>query len=123
MRLFLSPALALALLVAGLPAIAQAVAADGEESHWFKQPSPADIVSVYPRTAARLGHYGRVKLSCAVQPDGSLARCGIVSEDPADEGFADAALKLAKLYKMASPDGSPLPRTTVEVPIRFSLAP
>jgi protein TonB len=123
MRLLVSPALALALFVAGSPAIAQAVAADGEGPHWLKQPSPADIVSVYPRTAARLGHYGRVRLSCAVQPDGSLARCDIVSEDPADEGFADAALKLAKLYKLASPDGSPLPRTTIEVPIRFSLAP
>jgi protein TonB len=123
MRLFVSPALALALFVADLPVMAQAVAADGAGTHWLKQPSPADIVSVYPRTAARLGHYGRVKLSCTIQPDGSLARCDIVSEDPADEGFADAALKLAKLYKLASPDGSPLPRTTIEVPIRFSLAP
>ena len=122
MRLFPLPVLALALFVAGSPAIAQA-GADGEGAHWLKQPSPADIVSVYPRTAARLGHYGRVKLSCTVQPDGSLTRCDIVSEDPADEGFADAALKLARLYKMASPDGSPLPRTTVEIPIRFSLAP
>ncbi len=123
MRLFLAFVLALPLFVAGWPAMAQSVATDDAGPRWLKQPSPADVVSVYPRTAARLGHYGRVKLSCAVQPDGRLARCDIVSEDPPDEGFADAALKLTKLYKVAAPDGSPLPRTTVEIPIRFSLAP
>jgi protein TonB len=120
MRLFRLAPLALSLSVVGSAGSAQSAAT---ETHWLKQPSEADVAAVYPRVGARLGHYGRVTLNCAVQPDGSLTRCEIVSEDPADEGFADAALKLSKLYKMASPDGSPLPRTTVDVPIRFSLAP
>jgi protein TonB len=123
MRSFLTAALALPLFVAGAPASTQPLASVGAEPRWSRRPSTADIVGVYPRTAARLGHYGRVELRCEVQPDGGLNRCEILSEDPADEGFADAALKLSKLYKMASPDGSPLPRTTVDVPIRFSLAP
>jgi len=123
MRLFLAPALALPMFVAGMLAFAQPVAATAAEPHWLRQPSSTDVAAVYPRVGARLGHYGRVMLSCMVQPDGSLARCEVLSEDPADEGFADAALKLSKLYKLASPDGSPLPKTTVEVPIKFSLAP
>ena len=120
MRLFPWALLAVSLFVPGSSASAQPATA---EPHWLKQPSSEDIAAVYPRVGARLGHYGRVTLNCTVQPDGSLARCEILSEDPADEGFADAALKLSKLYKVASPDGAPLAKTTVEVPIRFSLAP
>jgi protein TonB len=119
MRLSRSARFALSFFVVGSAGSAESAAA---EAHWLNQPSPADVAAVYPRTGARLGHYGRVTLSCTVQPDGGLSRCQVVSEDPADEGFADAALKLSKLYKMASPEGSPLPRT-VDVPIRFSLAP
>jgi protein TonB len=121
MRLFLLASFTLILFSGGSAAWAQGAIAG--EPHWLKQPSMADIVGVYPRAAARLGHYGRVTLSCVVQPDGGLSRCQVVSEDPADEGFADAALKLSKLYRIAVSDGSPSPRTTVEVPIRFSLAP
>jgi len=120
MRLFVMAPFAMSVFFVGSPALAQTAKV---EPHWLKQPSSEDIAAVYPRSGARLGHYGRVTLSCTVQPDGSLARCEILSEDPADEGFADAALKLSKLYKLASPDGSPLPRTTIEVPIKFSLAP
>jgi protein TonB len=121
MRLLLLASFVFPALVVGHGALAQgAVAA---EPHWLKRPSSDDIVAVYPKVGARLGHYGRVILSCAVQPDGSLSRCQVVSEDPGDEGFADAALKLTKLYKMGSPDGLPLSRTEVQVPIKFSLAP
>jgi protein TonB len=120
MRLFPRALLAMSLLVLGSSASAPPTAA---QPHWLKQPSSADMAAVYPLKGARLGHYGRVTLSCTVQPDGSLARCDVLAEDPGDEGFADAALKLSKLYKVASPDGSPLPRTTVDVPIKFSLAP
>jgi protein TonB len=122
MRMSLLAPVALTVFVGGSAALGQ----DGSTiagPHWLKQPSPADVVAVYPRSAARLGYNGRVTMSCTVQPDGSLTRCEIASEDPPDQGFADAAIKLSKLYKLASPDGSPLPRTTVDVPIRFSLAP
>jgi protein TonB len=115
----LSAMFAMPLLAASGAASAQAA----DTPRWLKQPSSADIAAVYPRVGARLGHYGRVSLRCAVQPDGGLARCEVLSEDPADEGFADAALKLVRLYKLASPDGAPPPRATIEVPIRFSLAP
>jgi protein TonB len=119
MRLSIWAPVALSLCVTGI--VASSLRAAGEP-HWLRQPSSADMAAVYPRVGARLGHYGRVTLNCAVQPDGGLARCQVMAEDPGDEGFADAALKLAKLYRMASSDASPLPRT-VEVPVRFSLAP
>jgi protein TonB len=121
MRLLLPALFALPMFAAGPTVLAQGVVA--VEPHWLKQPSLAEIAAAYPRTGARLGHYGRVTLSCTVQPDGSLARCQVLSEEPGDEGFADAALKLSKLYKMASTDGAPLPRSSIDVPIKFSLAP
>jgi protein TonB len=123
MRSFPLAPFVLSCLVAGAPAAAQTVTAAGAEPHWLKQPSTADMAAVYPRVGARLGHYGRVTLNCAVQPDGSLAHCEVVSEDPGDEGFGDAALKLSRLYRMAPPERSPLPRPTIDVPVRFSLAP
>ena len=50
--------------------------------------------------------------------------CSVVSEDPADQDFGDAALKLSKLFKMRpqSKDGVPTGGGTVRIPIRFQIA-
>lgn len=121
MRPFLLAVLATPVFAFACPSLAQSTSAD--PPHWLSQPSNADIVAVYPRKAARLGHYGRVVMNCAVMPEGNLGHCMISSEDPADEGFAEAALKLVKFYKLGSANSAHLPRTTVDVPIYFSLAP
>jgi len=90
---------------------------------WSFQPTSEDIAAVYPHRAARLGHYGRVEMSCSVLADGSLARCVADSEDPPNEGFAEAALKLAKYYRLAPDAAASMGAARVEIPIRFSLAP
>jgi protein TonB len=46
-----------------------------------------------------------------------------VSEDPADYGFGDAALKIAKTFKMKpqTKDGAPVDGGQVRIPIRWVL--
>jgi protein TonB len=48
----------------------------------------------------------------------------VLSEDPADQGFGDAAIKLSKLFKMRpqTKDGAPTNGGTVRIPIRFQIA-
>ena len=54
---------------------------------------------------------------------GTLEGCSVTSEDPADMGFGDAALKMSKLFKMRpmSRDGQPVDGGTVRIPLRFVL--
>ena len=67
---------------------------------------------------------GRAEISCTVLANGKLSDCSVVSEDPADQQFGDAALKLSKLFKMRpqTKDGAPTSGGTVRIPIRFQIA-
>ena len=62
-------------------------------------------------------------ISCRVNARGTLDGCSIVSEEPGDMGFGDAAMKMSKLFKMRpqTRDGQPVDGGTVRIPIRFSL--
>ena len=67
---------------------------------------------------------GKAEISCTVMASGKVANCNVISEDPSDQGFGDAALKLSKLFKMRpqSRDGVPTSGGTVRIPIRFQIA-
>jgi len=60
---------------------------------------------------------GAVKVTCTVTPDtdgkGHLSNCIIVSDDPPNEGFGAATLKLTKLWVMKPKvvDGKPVEGT------------
>jgi protein TonB len=77
----------------------------------------------YPDRASRMEVEGRASLSCTVNARGTLEGCSVTSEDPADMGFGDAALKMSKLFKMRpmSKDGQPVDGGTVRIPLRFVL--
>ena len=66
---------------------------------------------------------GKATLNCTVDAKGQLQSCSVVSEEPADMGFGDAAMKLSKLFKMRpqTKDGQPVDGGTVRIPLRFSL--
>jgi protein TonB len=91
---------------------------------WASRPSGDDISRYYPGRAERMEIGGKAEISCQVLSNGKLTGCTVVSEEPADQEFGDAALKLSKLFKMKpqSKDGVPTNGGTVRIPIRFEPA-
>ncbi len=59
-----------------------------------------DMARYYPDRAAWLERTGNVLLQCLVTAKGAVSTCSVLSEDPSEYGFGDAALKLSKLFKL-----------------------
>lgn len=88
------------------------------DPHWLRR--PRDLQRYYPPRALRLGVEGSVLLDCLVATTGHL-RCSVISETPADWGFAAAALRIAADHQMtpAMRDGAPVEgRYRMRVPFR-----
>lgn len=62
-------------------------------------------------------------LHCTVDARGNLNNCNIVSEEPENQDFGNAAMKLSKLFKMKpqTKDGAPVDGGQINIPIGFRL--
>jgi protein TonB len=91
--------------------------------HWTRLPDAEDLARYYPDRALRMNQSGSARMSCVVTATGTLQDCSVASETPADFGFGDAALKMAKLFKMQpkTEDGAPVGGARVFIPIRFNV--
>jgi protein TonB len=71
-----------------------------------------------------LGKGGVVTISCTVTEKGALASCSTSDEDPAGFGFADAAVKISKFFKMKPKqvDGQSVAGGSFTTRIRFNIA-
>ena len=89
--------------------------------NWTRAPAGDDMSTYYPDRAQREGLNGRAVIDCTVTDDGHLDNCTAISEEPANYGFGDAALKLAHLFKMKPQmaNGAPVGGARIKVPIRF----
>jgi len=65
-----------------------------------QRPSNEDMARYYPDRAQRMGANGRATFSCTVTANGKLVDCSITNEDPPDQGFGDATLKLTRIFKL-----------------------
>jgi protein TonB len=87
---------------------------------WIRQPDGDELAQYYPERASRMGVSGRAVLHCTVSAQGTLS-CSIASEDPQDQGFGEAAMKMQHFFKMRpqTRDGVPVAGGQINVPIRF----
>lgn len=84
----------------------------------------ADPLQYYPAAARKLNIEGFASIACYVRADGALRDCVVQSEDPPGNGFGEAALQMAPLFKMrpATSDGQPIESPTpIIIPIKFRL--
>ena len=64
---------------------------------WLRQ--PRDLARYYPPRALARDITGSVLLDCRVDTNGAL-NCSVISETPTGWGFGDAALRIARDYRM-----------------------
>jgi TonB family protein len=88
---------------------------------WVAAPSFDDVAGAYPARGG--GVEGYAVAHCEVLRSGDLTRCIVSKESPTRHDFAQAALKLARKFKVSpevmkyAPHGAPI---EVDIPIRFA---
>ena len=88
---------------------------------WVEVPNADDMAAVYPAKALTAHLGGRAVIQCAASADGGLSGCMVTAEEPAGEGFGQAAMSLTPKFRMqtALQDGAPASGLTFSIPIRF----
>ena len=89
---------------------------------WVALPSAADFQASFPSTANGVNDV-RVTLVCQAVTGGALSQCAVDREEPAGQGYGQAALSLAPKFRLGpwSQDGQPTAGAKVRVPIHYQM--
>lgn len=66
---------------------------------WSRRPNGADYARFYPPRALEREIEGAVSLDCTVDAEGRLT-CTVRSEEPANMGFGEAAVRISRQFRM-----------------------
>lgn len=91
---------------------------------WARAPDFADLAAGYPQAGAGIEGYAAVhcKVDRSGADAGELSHCQIIKEAPFDHGFAEAALGLARRFRLERASLAEAPRSGelwVDIPIRL----
>ncbi len=89
---------------------------------WAALPAAADFQASFPKTANGVNDV-RVTLVCDVAAGGALSGCGVDREEPAGQGYGQAALALAPKIRVSpwSLEGEATIGAKVRVPLHYQL--
>ncbi len=102
---------------AGAPA--EAAARIVQDPIWIATPGPYAFSRALPKPTTLLHVSFRTILRCAIGTDGRMADCAVLSETPPGLGFAQAALKVAPLYRVGPTSKSGEPTAGAVTDITF----
>jgi TonB family protein len=88
--------------------------------NWVDIPPNEDFQTAFAKPGPASGTV-RVALQCVVQQGGSLSGCSVEREEPSGRGYGDAALSLARGFKLSTwtMEGLPVVGGKVNVPLRY----
>jgi TonB family protein len=120
MRALLSATL---LVLTASPAHAQPTNALLTDPVWKARPSDRELKDYYPNRAFRFGLEGAAIITCVVGEAGTLDECVISGEQPKDQAFGAALLKISRNMQMEviSENGAPTRGRLVKLGAKFRL--
>ena len=89
---------------------------------WKQIPGLAESRAIFPAAALAKGiKVGHGTVRCVVGVGGALSDCNVLSEDPPELGFGDAARKLAAAFQLNpwTDDGRPVDGAVINIPIKL----
>ncbi|CAN5336270.1 hypothetical protein BH11PSE2_BH11PSE2_06170 [soil metagenome] len=91
---------------------------------WVSMPTPQMMSAAFPAKARAAKVFtSRVVLNCVIGPEGGLTQCSVAVEAPKDLGFGDAALAVARAFRVRkwTDDGVPTAGAPIKLPLKYEI--